>query len=488
MSDRASRYAEVFIELRAARLGTAGPSDDGTGSRSLLSLEGSIQSYDALIYADPGEFGHLAGPLKGYAYSEMGDLPLIAVGDVSVCWDDYFKYLKESLLAEEEPSRMLARSLLFRSVSANLTALLQGGQEPGGHRLRLWWSSAIPNLVELPWELLAYDGESRFNEQLSFVRGVPPEAPVPRIPVGEKLRLAFIHLPQSAPAWLAEALAGLDGVEVVEIVDHPLRGLQRAAREGFELVHLVAAGSVSLAHDGFLYLNQVSAVAGAAAGSDGGTRLGWLTGLVEKITQQFDYGTNSTVTDMFYRTPNEEVLSPAALSSLLWGSRVTVLSLSAPKGIGNSRLDAMFSHSSYRAFAAFGNSPLPMPNIVAQTCMVRPDQLKGFWHGFYGALAATVDIEQAMLSARTGVGEGPPLALFLRQRRGAFTRTDRQAHFEPALLSAELQRTNETLRRLRDLKQLHPSLSEALGAVERNEIARQKSLEEQLRPWIQEQE
>jgi hypothetical protein len=488
MEDRLSRYAEVVVELRP--MGGSGMYDASAPESQALSTSTAserVQSYQALIYADPTEFSHLAGPLKGYPCNQRGDLPLIAVEEISVRWSAYENYLAAFAASESTASAVLMKEALFENVSKGLCTLL-GGEGAGGEPVRVWWSSTIPSLVELPWELLARTGEGSFNQHLSFVRGLPPDSPVPKIPVGEKLRLAFIHQPTDTPDGLGEALRALDGVEVSDITEPPLQALQKAVREEFQLVHMVADGSISLANEGFLYLRKPQTLDISSKVHDGVLRDGlrWLLKGYEKVAPKLPQGLSSTLSDLFYQQLNIETLSPAELSSLQWGSPLSILSLSAPKSAGNSQLNSLFSPSIHRAFANFGNSALPMPNIVAQIGAVDPQRLNQFWQRFYQSLATTNDVEQAMIEGRAGEdGAVFPLALFLRQRqRGTFTKEDGERKSNPALINAELHRSRETLARLRDMKLQFPNLADFAATFEKEELARQQLLEELLKPWV----
>ncbi len=85
----------------------------------------------------------------------------------------------------------------------------------------------------------------------------------------------------------------------------------------------------------------------------------------------------------------------------------------------------------YHAFAHFGHQSGDGPTIAAQLGPMHPRVYREFWRAFYERLAASLDVEDAMMAA----SQRPlltPVVLFLRHRFGRqFTRQGDDARRSP---------------------------------------------------------
>jgi hypothetical protein len=483
MRGRTSRYTEFIVMV------VSPPSDraESTGSKD---QQEHTRCYDAFIYGElqlPG-LVPLEGDQKDQP-AELSDMPLIGAERVVVDWAAYKKYKRAFIDGQKAASEFLGRDQIFKDLSPGLESLLSG-QAISNRPLRIWWTSASPALVQLPWELVAYGGDGYAQGGFYFVRGLPPETPVPKVPVSENLRLAFIHEPNSTPVELMEALQAIPGIDLTDMTKPPLEALQDAVRDGFELVHLVADGSVSLAYEGFLYLRKPEQGGLSLDAKTAAARRSFriLLDTFRKFESILPKTWSAWVNSKLSEKLEIETLSPNELSALQRGSRLAVLSLSPP-GSANTyinAMDEMLLPSIYGAFACLGNSPLPMPNIVTQIGAAQPENLKTFWRNFYAELASSLEIEKAV---STGLKGNTPLAiaLFLRQNLGkTFKREPAHEDANVTQINAELQQSKETLKRLLDLKD--SPLSDIVAEYERGASVRQMELQTKLDPWLEEEE
>jgi hypothetical protein len=259
--------------------------------------------------------------------------------------------------------------------------------------------------------------------------------------LGDRLRLALIHDPARTPWWLHNALGGLPpSIEVIPMPGSAREALQRAAKEGYELVHVVADGLVSLACEGILYHSQT--------------------------------------------TPPE--IPPSELSALLRGSRVAVLSLtpwecSSPDTV---EIGGHLVPSAYRAFACLGSSRLALPSVVAPLGPLESWRAEPFWHGFYAVLGETLRLDLAM--ARAQEGRPPaPVAVFPRHFHSRLFRRpsggEAAPPVEPTRIEAELESSRDVVEQLRALGDALPPSAEAFL---NRETARQSQLGAELEEWL----
>lgn len=494
MNIETSRTTEVVVRIQPRRSESSQEGEKEDRERR------SILTYDALIYADPRSLQARADfvPREGWP-ARMGNLKLSSAESVVVNWGYYKYYLDSFIRGEQAASEKLEAEELFLSVSPGLRKLLKG-EAIDSPSLRVWWSTATPSLVELPWELLVYGDEST-DREVSFVRGLPPDSPVPVLPVGEKLRLAFIHDPDSSSRALIDVLKEIPGIDVVSITDPPLQALQQAISKGFELVHLVADGSASLAYEGFLYLRKpqrvdISSDIASAAARRGLRMLLSIYNRIEPLLLKpisVSLGLNKLsawLSSKLYKQLDLETLSTGELSALQRGSPLAVLALSPPKSSGYdlNRIDGFLLPSIYRSFACIGNSSLPMPNIIAQIGATDEERMARFWRRFYGDLGESLQVEKAMRNARIESALST-MALFLRQQHTqTFKHDEASKDVNVTQLSAELAESMDAMEQLKELGNQYSSLSHILEKFEQGESARQEQLKSRLQEWLPEQE
>lgn len=306
--------------------------------------------------------------------------------------------------------------------------------------------------------------------------------------MGEKLRLAFIHEPSSTPHALAEALRDIEGVELIDMTGYPLDALREAIKSNYELVHLVADGSTSLAYEGFLYLRCPAPEDGAPQSDSRFSR--WFFRLTlaafQKLGPMLPKKWEESWGDKLDTKLNIETLSAAQLSALQRGSQLAVLSLSPPDTDDSAgRIDGMFLPGVFNSFVCIGSSPLPMPNIVAQTGAGEAQGLSQFWRQFYTELGSSLEVEK---SVRAGLrGNGPQaVALFFRQHyRETFKRQKTQPTENVPLINAELQQSKAALQQLEELE--GSGLGEIVAVFKERLSARQQELQEKLDPWLEDQ-
>jgi hypothetical protein len=427
---------EIYIRLVPSR----SDSSPEFARRNRRPGEGPTRAYDALIYTNlnlPG-FSHLdPGPVP--QSDEATTIPLAAVEQVVVKWSRYEEYLADFVEGLKEPGKMADR--LFETLSPGLQVLFSD-QKLADRPVRVWWDCETPEVEDFPWELMAYRHRGP-SLDFSFVRGQPPSQPVPKVPLRGPLRMAFIHNPDVTPWWLQEVLTKLSPtVRVIQLTIPPHEALKTAAREGYELVHIVADGIVSLSYEGVLY---------------------------------------------FYGSPSVEV-SASELSSLLNGSRVSVLSLTEPETQNPDKvlIGPYEVPSAYRAFAYLNRAIFPLPNIVAPLGPSLYWQKEQFWQRFYTSLNETHEIEKAMAGGRAG--DHPAMALFLRQsQRRTFeplASAQEAPVVEPTQISADLQQSIKMVNQLKTLQARFGDMPEGVKKFFTRETARQVKLEAELGPWL----
>jgi hypothetical protein len=431
---------EIVVRLAPSRRGSSLESS----SWSYRDQE-STKAYDAFIYTQlPLEGLSPLDPDLAGACEPFMDTPCISVEKVVVRWGKYQDYLGAFVDGTKDPTRM--RFSLLQALSPGLERLFSG-QPLADRPVRIWWYSETPELEDLPWELIAYQFAS-LAAGLSFVRGRPSSLPVPKVPLGPDapLRLAYIHNPAITSYDLDQALHNLPPeIQLFEFTDEPRRALENAAREGFELVHLVADGVVSLAYEGILYLS-----ADAPASETG-------------------------------------LLYAGDLSRTLNGSRVSLLSLSEPAGpnpdlvqIGRYQVP-----SAYRAFAYLAHSPRSLPSMVLPLGPHDPYVLHNFWADFYKCLVDSLSVEEAMSKARLAASNA--MALFLRQNESkTFQRldaTEQAPAIDPSQTRSVLQQSHDTVDRLEQLKKKHGTLPPSIEKFIDEEGQRQKGMESELNEW-----
>ncbi|HEY0068893.1 MAG TPA: hypothetical protein VGE04_02895, partial [Chloroflexia bacterium] len=252
------------------------------------------------------------------------------------------------------------------------------GEETGLNPLLIWWDCASPAMTEMPWELAFY---RTFNNSVTLLRGVPPQAPRPPTVFYGKLRLAVIGQHEDS-LWNSAAWLSLENHPLLEVhrfdgID-PILALQKAAQEGFELVHLFSRGEITSAFDGVLYLN------------DGQSR---------------EY--------------NRELTS-GHLSEILRYGRVALVSLTSNAELDDTPVpDIVATH---RAFAALGRTPVALPSVLAPLGYLPIDRATAYFVAFYDTLSATGDLGYASNTAQRAARSLTPVAVFPRRSSNVITR------------------------------------------------------------------
>jgi hypothetical protein len=404
------------------------------------------KAYDAYIYT------HL--PIDGLSQPDADapsdrlwfmDMPCVSVERVVVRWSRYEDYLGAFVEGTKDPYRM--RSKLLALLSPGLERLF-GGQPVADLSVRIWWHSETPELEDLPWELIAYP-EPSFTDHISFVRGAPLALAIPKVPIAPDapLRLAYVHAEHATPPVLDDVLHHLPpSVELIDLGGDLRKALKIAVAEGFELLHIVADGIVSLAYEGVLYL------------------------------------------------PHEDPYCQGVeiwageLSSLLAGSRVSLISLTEtvtdPDTMQIGRYEVP---SAYRAFAYLARSYYqPLPNIIVPLGPAETSMIHSFWSAVYDQLASSLSVEEAVAAGRW---QAPvPMALFLRQNlKHTFhrLREDEDAPAtDPNQVSKELQISYDMVDKLESIKTHYGELPDSVTDFLAEESARQERLESDLDPWM----
>lgn len=483
MTPWTSYSVEVIVRVEPRRL-SHNQKQTPDAREELPSSKEGTESYDLFIYGTDNAPSHLQKIQGAQRFSgqpqELAGLSIFGQETIVFKSDYYRKYILKSLFAPHKDfASTLERDSLFGPLSAGLQQLFRtdGQDQPS---LRIWWDTPTIGLLDIPWEILIYPTKSR---NISFVRGLPPEERIPKTPVGEKLRLALIHDPNDTACELSHTLKNIPGLQVLEMTDTPRESLRKAISDGFELVHLVSDGSVSMAFEGFLYLSKSRLV-------DLSTDIEnfWLRLFLRQVVRLYSWIERYlrrewayTLRALFFKRTNAETLTAAELSVLQRGSRLTVLGLSAPR---TSSKGGFANLRSYRAFAYLGGSKHPLPSIVAPIELIDQQQECRFWSRFYEQLCLTKSVEQAMLAGMS-TADALPMALFLRQQLAqTFEERESQKNLNLALLNAELQQSVKTLELLRAAKRRQDSISEIVDDFEQREIVRQRRLLAELTPWL----
>lgn len=504
---RKTRFAEVVVRVVRTKARTT----DDPAATSTEREESSRRTYDALIYSSLTipDLAPTPSQLSRDVPQEIAGLPLVGCEQVTISWNKYREYVTAFMAGQKEAFARLRkliptalggrdpggaspwslRNQLFEPPSAALRAIFRAELQTDQQPLRVWWSSRDPQVAHLPWELLAYSARGgAVDEGFSFVRGVPA-APLPRVPVSGPLRVAFIHEPARTPPGLIAAFADLKqaaSLQIVPMTDPPLQALQVAVREGYEMIHLVADGRVSLAHEGILYLRKSPSAGAREMGPH--TRNAWRGALqvATRISGVLPTTVVDWLADTVYSRLDIESCAPSQLSALFRGSRVTVLSLS-PTVIDDSDaigLEGMLLPSVYKAFARVGASALPLPTIVAPLVATTDSQLQMFWSAFYADVATSYSVEHAVTEGEKSGGI-VPAAVFLRHRLGREFIKGEGAPGEqsdPSRMNADLQAARELLDQLKAIDSKYKRLSDNVTSAEfvKHESARQEHVEQQL--------
>ncbi|HEX8821378.1 MAG TPA: hypothetical protein VF794_15740 [Archangium sp.] len=431
---------------------------------------GDTSEYDVCIYTELPLFqsSWRDEPPPGQP-EEIAGLPFVRRESLCVNWEGYADDLTRVKLHDSQAPKFLKERLLEKfseSLQDLFTERLPAARAP----VRIWWSNEqASELEDLPWELLVYTGE-HVSSTLSFVRGTPPDDLPPRVPLREgRLRLALIGNLEANPALL-RTFKELEEWRPLQLSIHrlsapPRQALEQVVKDGYELVHFVADGRITLGLEGIL-------------------RFG------------------------------DHELSPGELCGWLTGSRVTLLALSpslAPVGIRGGFAPAQRAtrrsllQESLGKLRGHDHRVQPEPTVVYRACTHFASEVRGrttvlapvgplpseapeeFWRQFYPRLVQGLSIEEAVLDSQRQK-EAPPMALFLHHRLGLeFTRAPippEASRIEPTAVHAELKAARQFLSTLEDMD---PDLLEALSlrSVLQQKGTRIRELERLLEPWLQ---
>lgn len=456
-----SAYSEIIVRIIPARRESSQQQQSG-GSGSDPSSGGSRRSYNVLIYTELElpKIARDSKPPAGQPYNFAG-LPYAGRERIVVIWDHYEEFLAAFVEGIKPFEHMRAR--LLEAMPEGLESLL-GESLQSELPVRIWWSCDTPELDDLPWELAAYRDRADDPQKFYFVRGNPPEQPVPAIPFAPPLRLALIHQPEMTHPSVLDALAQLpQGIQLIPLTGPPHKALEEVAREGYELVHIIADGVVSLAHEGILYFH-----------GRGSTT---------------DYQSQSQAAS----EPGGQQISPGELSSLLRGSRVGVVCLSTQDYSNPDRMsfNDRLVPSAYRAFTYLGGSRQPLPTVVAPLGPIRIEQVGNFWRSFYRNLADTFSPQQAFNQAQAQC-KVLPVALFLRHRHDVLFRhrppSASGGGLDPTGLGAALNFSHQLVEQLRAHRETYGDVPESISQFIDSEEKRQESLSAELTPWLESEE
>jgi hypothetical protein len=392
--------------------------------------ESGNRLYDVFVYSSLP----LVTPMPSRVASPppmFHDIPLAGIEHLTIHPTSFEDYLASFIEGEKGLPTM--RDRMLETMSPGLRKMLT---EPSSD-LRIWWSSAAPELDDFPWELTA-------GPRVVLLRGAPPETPIPVLPVAQNPRLAILGASNRRPSWAGQLREEFP--QVVTSIDLPLRmALGSVAQSGFELVHVFSDGIVSNALEGILY----------DADTD--------TGRPE--------------------------LPSGELSSILAGTRVAVLALSRAEDSGPDKfiLAGRSVLSAFRAFAYLGASTLPLPTIIAPLGPIPEQMISEFWLRYYRALIDSWHLTRSLQQAQQSFSITLPVALFCRHAAGRlFQRSEgvavpdaqrvevRQDFLQSQQLHTALTQLGEKYG-----KNLPGLVREFIGKVE----GRQARLREELETW-----
>jgi len=327
----------------------------------------SAPTHDALIYSN------LPIPdlnqQTGHYPPELRNLPLCGVEQLRIGERVLGPWLASFI--EGEKGLELMRHKMLELMSPGLRNLLGSFPE----QMRIWWDNLSPELEELPWELAVEAGRRNSEHGVAFLRGLPPETPIPPLPLRGAARLGMIGPRWTWPEWagfLADHMA-----DSVVTIEGPIRqALQDAASRGIEFLHVFTDGVVSSALEGILYDHT--------------------------------------------EEEGRELLPAAEISRILSGSRVVVMALSPaqipePETVEIGRRPVL---SAYRAFRHLGTSTRSLPTILAPLGPVPEEMMTRFWKAFYEELATQWHLTDSLRKAQSMFQFSVPIAVFSRHAGG----------------------------------------------------------------------
>lgn len=420
------RHGDVIVQIVSAPQQRTGKTAHGRG----------LQVYDALIYS---QLPVPAAPSSHQEYPPtLRNLPLRGVERITVHPEQYTNWL--ACFIEGDKGMSMMRDRLLEAMSPGLVEMLTKAPVS----IRVWWTTTMPELDEFPWELTVEAGRRQGEHRVAFLRGLPPETPIPTLPLAGQPRLGLIGASSLWPEW-ARALTS-EMSPAVTVFDGPLReSLAKAVASGIEFVHLFADGIVSSALEGILYDHAAS---------------------------------------------DRRELPARELAQMLTGSRVAVLALSRAES-SNPDVQEMAGRSvlsAYRAFTFVGGSALPLPTVLAPLGPVPDRMMAVFWRAFYDGLTTSWHLTESLRAAQARFSFSVPIALFCRHAGGKLFEPAAQP-LEPALepmqMRTELLQSEEITQDLSRLDRKYgQNLPESVRRLFEKETSRQSRLRNALDSWI----
>jgi hypothetical protein len=392
--------------------------------------ERNVAGYDAVIYSQlplPVETPRAMSRYK----SVLRNLPMRGVERLDI------HSKSEELLAsfiEGEKSLPMMRDKLLGFMSDGLRRLLT--EIPSS--MRVWWATTTPELDDLPWELTVEAGRRDGAHRVAFLRGLPPETPIPTVPLAHEPRIGMIGARHLWPEW-ANVLEAKLGSAVVPI-DGTLRaGFAQAVEQRIEFVHAFADGIVSSALEGLL----------------------------------FDHGVPSS-------SEGQREISVGELSSMLRNSCVAVLAFSRAE-YRNPDVVEMAGRevpSAYRAFALIGNAARPLPTILAPLGPIPDREMTTFWSAFYTELRTSWHLTESLRRTQSKFSISMPVALFCRHAGGKlFEPVANESESQPMQVRADLLRSQQLTRELGRIKEKYNfDLPAGVNELLQKETSRQSDL------------
>jgi hypothetical protein len=390
--------------------------------------------YDAVIYSELPL--NLATPSLQRFPDQLRGLPLRGVEQLRIQTKAFNDVLAS--FVEGEKGLGMMRDRMLETMSAPLRDLLTSAPLS----MRIWWSNLAPELDELPWELTVEAGRRDAAHQVAFLRGVPPENPIPPLALEGTPRLGMIGAFRLWPAW-AHDVAGRMG-DSVKRFDGPFRqSLASVISEGVEFVHAFTDGIVSSALEGIL----------------------------------FDHAAESYPP----LTPTGE------LSQILSSSRVVVLALSPAvnQDPDTVRIGGREVLGAYRSFTYIGTSPTSLPTILAPLGPVPDDQMARFWIAFYEELSSSWHLTESLRRAQARFPYSVPIALFSRHSGGKlFRHQPHESQARPLEERAELLKSESLTRLISQIGDKYGiDLPNSVQDLVQKENGRQAELRGNLDAW-----
>jgi hypothetical protein len=401
--------------------------------REMRSTPQIERTYQALFYT----LLPLAGPLEVSGAENWKGLSVCAAGRMKILWQDYQTMLADLFDGIRGVEKLSQR--MRDCFSSSMQILLDQIAMTSGTR-RIWWGSDAPELDDMPWELLF---TKPFMNQMTpnFVRGLPPESPLPILPLKGPLRL-FWNNSAYTPGWVRSLFrpGNLPGIETTEITGGLREALRTAARQGAELFHCCADGVVSLAYEGALYDHNAG-----------------------------------------------EEISPSEVADVVRGTRLSLIGFTPQEPMQNADVVEISGRevvSVYRAFACFSSARFPIPSVIVPLGPFPGEGPQKFWKVLYQELGQSYHLDAALLQSRMAAGASP-FAVFMRHGQSKLFRPAGQRAYEtePEQVASSLGSSAGALQRIQALQSQFGSLPDYLTSFAEDEGKRVGKLGAELADW-----